>query len=545
MSACLVKKYFFVKIRVAIILLFIKNKMENSYFSQEHGVNYIQANKSKKKTVPVSTFVVSLIMVAALVTIIFLKWSDIMWFFGAEPNLDEVVVYNWLSVGDEVTFSWDIFNNWDMVNYTHTYNSKEYGTIWLKSSKLNLNNYSKDVYFEWVVEKIYRETPIVTVITIYNLEIDEPEFTWENEELTESWNIVEANQRYFANLWLFFGEDFFQKYSLVNEWDWSSLKIKNLETNVIYSINYFKCNTTRQSSENCEYLTDFYSLSSTKLVDKYWVTYFKDMEVNSRFFANDLVFGYKINDVDESFVRDLSVLMTVVNKNFVEKNVLPKVWSLCVVNHLGIEKVEKTDLSYKNGDFYYNVWWFDSKENKIDCELKIDPTLSNLAQVVSVSVNENASRSWDIASWINDDIKEIETWDNTQTILEEKKETYIWDTNVEQFPINLEKKLTFTSSRGHSFIFPSSNIAYQWVTASEDFGQVGVNCYSAMNVVKYADKLLVETQGNVVIYECTVKNTFDDSDKTLIYKKVWERNFVIQIVDPAWVDFANNIEIVA
>ena len=78
MSACLVKIYFFVKIRVAIILLFIKNKMENSYFSQEHGVNYIQANKSKKKTVPVSTFVVSLIMVVALVTIIFLKWSDIM-----------------------------------------------------------------------------------------------------------------------------------------------------------------------------------------------------------------------------------------------------------------------------------------------------------------------------------------------------------------------------------------------------------------------------------------------------------------------------------
>jgi hypothetical protein len=41
-----------------------------------------------------------------------------------------------------------------------------------------------------------------------------------------------------------------------------------------------------------------------------------------------------------------------------------------------------------------------------------------------------------------------------------------------------------------------------------------------MNVVKYADKELVESQGNVVIYECNVKNGFDDSDKSLIYKKV-------------------------
>jgi hypothetical protein len=42
-----------------------------------------------------------------------------------------------------------------------------------------------------------------------------------------------------------------------------------------------------------------------------------------------------------------------------------------------------------------------------------------------------------------------------------------------------------------------------------------------------------------------VKNTFDDSDKTLIYKKVWDKNFVIKINDPARVNFANNIEIIA
>ena len=49
--------------------------------------------------------------------------------------------------------------------------------------------------------------------------------------------------------------------------------------------------------------------------------------------------------------------------------------------------------------------------------------------------------------------------------------------------------------------------------------------------------------GSVVIYECKVKNWFDDSEKNLIYRQVWDRDFVIKINDPAWVDFANNIEI--
>jgi hypothetical protein len=107
----------------------------------------------------------------------------------------------------------------------------------------------------------------------------------------------------------------------------------------------------------------------------------------------------------------------------------------------------------------------------------------------------------------------------------------------------LDKKLTFTSSRWHSFIFPSSNLSYMWVSASENFNQVGVNCTMSMNVVSYPNKEFVETNPSVKIYECSVKNWFDDSDQTLIYRKVWDKNFVIQIIDPAWVNFANNIEI--
>ena len=511
--------------------------MENSYFSEDHGNNEIKVNRPRK-WVSIPTFIISVIMGACLVVLLFLKRDDIVWFFDGDTGWEDTKVEQGLSVWDEVAFSWNIKNDGDMVNYTHSYMSSEYWIIWLKSSKLNLNNFSQDVYFEWIIEKFSHEIPIMNVLKIHNLDENEQEFTW---DIVDTWENSDVNKKYLPKLWLYFGEDFFEKYSLINEGDGSLLKIKNLDTNIIYTIYYFKCSTSN-NNENCDYLNKLYSQSSNnKFVDKYWVNYYKDVEVNSRFFSNDSVFGFRINDVDESFVKDLSILMTVVNKNFAEKNVLPKINSLCTINYVSMEKVNKSDFSYKNGNFYYNIEWTDDDGNTIVCELKLDPTSPSFAQLENVEIINNEEEKINNEEWSQE---EQENWDQNEP-QNNDSQAYIWDTDVEQFPINLDKKLTFTSSRWHSFIFPSSNLAYQGVNVSEDFWQVWVNCFSAMNVVKYADKELVQTQGNVVIYECNVKNTFDDSDKTLIYRKVWDKHFVIKINDPARVDFANNIEIIA
>ena len=238
--------------------------------------------------------------------------------------------------------------------------------------------------------------------------------------------------------------------------------------------------------------------------------------------------------------------MTVINKKYAEKNILPKAKSLCTVNHSSIENINKSNLTYKNWNFYYTIEWTDSNNNIVNCELKVDPTLPSFAQVenIETSINNEWTGNNEEQNDNKETAQESETG-NQSSIENTNSQAYVWDEDVKQFPINLEKKLTFTSSRWHSFVFPSSNIAYQWTSASENFGQVWVNCFSAMNVVQYSDKELVESQGNVIIYECNVKNSFDDSDKTLIYKNVWDKHFVIQIVDPARVDFANNIEIIA
>jgi acetyltransferase-like isoleucine patch superfamily enzyme len=153
--------------------------------------------------------------------------------------------------------------------------------------------------------------------------------------------------------------------------------------------------------------------------------------------------------------------------------------------------------------------------------------LKNMAKLVDLQVVGELKSE--------EDIKAESNWDTNVS--------YNWDSNVTQFPVNLEKSLEFTSRRGHTFVFPSSNIAYVAQTSEEDFNQIGVNCFSVMNVVQYSDKEFVEQKWNVKVYECTAKNGIDDSDKKLIYKQIWDKHFIVEIIDPAWVTFANNIEI--
>lgn len=242
------------------------------------------------------------------------------------------------------------------------------------------------------------------------------------------------------------------------------------------------------------------------------------------------MFGYFINDTEDDLVKDVVKYIQVINKKFVEKNILNKVDLLCMKDWKWIKNMVSNSFTFKNNDLIIDIKWNDSN-NSYECSLKIEPSIKNMAQLISLdSIWENE---------INTEDKIQITGNNTNN----DGVVYDWNTQVKQFPTNLEKSLTFKSSRGHSFVFPSSNLSYSSQAAQEDFGQAGVNCSFVMNVVQYSEKDLVEQKWSVKIYECSVKNTFDDLDKKLIYKNLWEKHFVIEIVDPAWVDFANNISI--
>jgi hypothetical protein len=117
------------------------------------------------------------------------------------------------------------------------------------------------------------------------------------------------------------------------------------------------------------------------------------------------------------------------------------------------------------------------------------------------------------------------------------------DTNIDQFPLNLEKPLVFTSSRGHSISFPSPKISYKSDSVSENLDTAGINCYVATKVIEYAKKDLIDSEPSVIVYECKIKENVDLPYEYYAKPVSDGRTFVVSVIDPAWHDFANNIQV--
>lgn len=510
--------------------------MDSNYFAENIDID--NSIKKTKKTISIPTLIISLVTTIVLVVIVLNNWGNIVEMFWFDTEVVENIGFDKLVVWDEVTLSWNIFDDGDLINYTHVLDSKEYGELWLKSQNINLNNYEDEVYLEWIVEKIQQWIPVIEVDTIYSLNMEDG-LDWDMDIEESTWK--ELQTKYLANMWLYFNSDFFENYSLVNEWEAGVLKIKNLDTNYILNIDYFKCNSA-VDSQNCARFNEMFAVSSVqKFIHADGTAYYKQPEIQSWFFSNDSLFWYFVNDADDDVFKDLTEYLTIVNKDFVENNVLHDIGYVCWKPGVTMENVDKYTLSLKNNQLYLNVVWDDGVDSILSCEVEIDPDLKGMAKLVSLEVEGELKEAGDedktqLLELINEEM----SWDENDIEIVENND---WDSNVEQFPINLEKSLEFTSRRGHTIIFPSSNIAYAGKSIQKDFDQDGVNCFSVMNVVKYSEKEDVDQKWSVQIYECSVKDGFDDSSDKLIYKDLWDKHFVIEIVDSSWVQFANNIKI--
>jgi len=71
--------------------------------------------------------------------------------------------------------------------------------------------------------------------------------------------------------------------------------------------------------------------------------------------------------------------------------------------------------------------------------------------------------------------------------------------------------MTFTSNRGFSIIFPSSNIAYEAINVDDSLDLPGVRCSTQMNVTKFSDKATLTDDPRVKIFTCTIKGTLNNA----------------------------------
>ncbi len=420
-----------------------------------------------------------------------------------------------LSVGQSVSLTGEILQNGDYITYTHTITTTDYGVVGIKSKTIDLNQYSGITLVQWVVEKQQNNLFIVEVTSASGASA-----VWTGtavNTMTQEWT-------YIATAGVYLPYNFGNNYTLQNNGEGNQIKVIRTSNNQAISLSYFAC-TTSDESKDCAKMVKTFSSSAEKTFSTSNGDKFYKLEgVNSWFATNDFM-GYFINDIPEQEVKDVANAMIIVNKSYVAETLVPKMMSLCTDGTVNLQSVTSQNMGKDFNGLYVQLMWPVAGGTAV-CKVVLDPSLSVGGKKLSFTPT-------------------LSTTTTTNTNTNTTNTPSGLDFSVKQFPINMAKALTYTSSsKWYSMVLPSSNISYAGVTLDEDFDISGLRCSSQMNVIKFSDKALLNTNPTVKIFECTAKKDITLPSNAFLQTKLSDgRIFLIEIMDGAWKDFASNITI--
>lgn len=462
----------------------------------------------------------------SLLTLFFVIICTFVLAFLLFKNFDRIGT--WFSSSIESTTGFEIWQtvslsgmlqaNGDLISYTHTLTLPDTTIVGLKSRTLDLSIYTGMIDIQWIIEKELNEIYIIEV----NLASWSLVSTWSTETMLWSGSGI-----YISQAGIYLPAEFGQKYTLLNNWENGVLKVQNIVTNQTILISYFACKKT-DPNKNCSQLQQNIWSSAEKTVSTSYGTNLYKLEwVTSWFFNNGNNYGYFINDVSEQEVIAIADAFILPNDYYVQNTLLSKIQTLCTDGSTSLMQVTTHSLDMDLNGLIVNIQW-PTADGSATCKVFIDP--SQAAGGTKLSYISNTTNP------ISDTTTATSTTTNTTPTI---------DTSVKQFPINLEKTMTFTSSsRGYSIIFPSMNIAYESMNVDENLDLPGVRCSTKMNITKFADKATMNDDPKVRIFSCSIKGTLNNLGNSIIQKtSVNGIQFLIQILDPAWSDFATNIAI--
>jgi len=518
-----------------------------------HSYRSKNVNQPEKRWVSIATLIIAITTTLAISFFVFKNIDNIKELISWEKVAVVVTektneIYVWSIIETE----WLLSDDGDLVNYTHRLHTSTYGTLWLISKNINLGDYQWTIEIKWVIEKLKWDMFIVDVFSVIWEKVPEEELLSGDIELdiwaTNSW-------KYIKDAGLFLSEDFLTKYEIVSI---SSEKVifKNLITNKIIYLQPFVCDT-KSDTKNCKKINESYKqMSMNSFITSDEIAFHKNPEWRSWFISNDNVWWYFSEDLTGTEITTFSQHIKFVNRSLVSDILEPNFKKLCRNDEKAIQDISSFTTSLEWWKFYVNIKW-EWYGKKVSCVLEFDPNLVVWWKLVDIEFIDKTNNTGDII----DDDKKI---DKNEDLEEDKKleedkdknndsfsyneenrnEVEWFDTDIEQFPINLEKSYTFESRRWHTIIFPSKNISFGPADTIEDktLWQDGVNCWAQINVVKYkvsdADR---DSKPSIKIYECTIKDWFKTSAKFRYLVTADEKNFIVEIVDPSWKDFWDNI----
>ena len=439
-------------------------------------------------------------------------------------------------IGSDIQIEWTLKADWDILNYTHSLTTSESEVYFLKSKTISLNNISNLSWtfaVEWTIESLYNWKPLVEVNKISAPVADSE--NWEFAEIVEE----VLQWTYISHAWLWFSQVFYDNYAFVWDDNKGNISIKNLDNNEITTINYFTC--TDAWDTNCKQLTKTFEANAEKKITTInWDTFFKLPEVKSWYFQNSNRRGYFINNASDEEVEKIKDYIIIPNENTI-KDIVTRYWlKVCFWNDQGINTITSHTSKKIGSDILVTMKW--EWEKLFTCEATVDLSLANKLDFLDIKVEDKPEIT-------EEEIKQEEVINEVKEEKNEVKETAKETVSVEtpstkQFAINPEKPMTYESKRwNYSLIFPSSNISYTADSSNEDFNQAGVHCSYEIKAIQFKYKDDLKDNPSVTVYECTAKNWIQLPWNNYILKELGDKQFVIQINDPAWYDFAKNITI--
>lgn len=461
----------------------------------------------KKNGVSVRVLVLVIIITFLLAFLVFKNLGTIgNWISGTSTGQSAA-----FTVGQSVSISGTVLQNGDYVTYTHTLTLSDATVVGIKSKTIDLNSFSGLVLVQGIVQKQLNGLFIIEVTSASGAAIGTGTAV---NTMTQEWTYISA-----AGVYLPY--NFGNSYTLQNKGENNQIKVIRISNNQAVSLSYFSCTTSDESKDCAKMVKTFASSAEKTFTTSNGDKFYKLDGVNSWFATNDFI-GYFINDVPEQEVKDLANAIIIVNKSYVAETLVPKMMSLCSDGTVTLQSVTSQNMGKDFNGLYVQLMWPVAGGTSV-CKVVLDPSLSVWGNKLSFTPTLTTSPTPPTTN----------TTDTPSSL----------DFSVKQFPLNIAKWLTYTStSKWYSIFFPSSNISYAGVALNEDFNISGLRCSAQMNVIKFSDKALLATNPTVKIFECTAKKDITLPSNAFLQTKIADgRIFLIEIMDGAWKDFASNI----
>jgi hypothetical protein len=219
----------------------------------------------------------------------------------AYTKIEKIQLKQSIVVGQQISFQGEIESKNNFPLYTHKLTNTEGKTIFIKSSKNNLNKYTGEIEIYGEVKEIKHDTPVVEVQAI---------------KFPEQGLVIKENNYLFVNDRLYL--DFSSQSPL-------SAKKEGKEIQILYNderiadIEFFLCSKVFKQKD-CSSLVETYRTNEKENFDSYrGYTYYKQWTW-LRMLLHETSFGYIFKNIEEKDILDLSNIIRIVDEEFVFEN---------------------------------------------------------------------------------------------------------------------------------------------------------------------------------------------------------------------------------